>query len=169
MGTGGSLPGVKRLGLEVNHSPSPSAKVKNEWSTTSTPPTCLHGVDRENFTFTSFLTSALPKGQGSASCYESFNTGQKDFADLRRGGWDPSFGDSGDKISCACRESKPILRSFWPWPSRYADSVIPANITAKRKRTFIQVLSKRLRTLKTRLILTVDNVKCAWSQASAAV
>jgi hypothetical protein len=26
-----------------------SAEVKNEWSYTSTPPVCLHGVDRDNF------------------------------------------------------------------------------------------------------------------------
>jgi hypothetical protein len=38
----------KRLEREVNHSPSSSAKVKNEWSYTFTG---LHGVDREKFTF----------------------------------------------------------------------------------------------------------------------
>jgi hypothetical protein len=42
---------VKRLGCEVNQSPTSSAEVKNEWSYTSTPPICLHGVDRENFVF----------------------------------------------------------------------------------------------------------------------
>jgi len=36
---------------EADHSPPPSAKVKNEWSCTSTPPTCLHGMDRDNFMF----------------------------------------------------------------------------------------------------------------------
>jgi hypothetical protein len=36
--------GVKWPGHEADHSPSPSAKVKNEWSYTSTPPICLHGV-----------------------------------------------------------------------------------------------------------------------------
>jgi hypothetical protein len=34
---------------EVDHSPSPSVKVKNEWSNTSK---CVHGVDRDNITFT---------------------------------------------------------------------------------------------------------------------
>ena len=48
----GSFPGTKWLRHEVNHSPPSSAKVKNEWSCTSTPPICLHGVDRANFTFT---------------------------------------------------------------------------------------------------------------------
>ena len=38
-------PGVKRLEREVNHVPSSSAEVKNEWSYTSTPYICLHGVD----------------------------------------------------------------------------------------------------------------------------
>jgi len=36
---------------EVDQSLPSSAKVKNEWSYTSTPPTCLHGMDRDNFTF----------------------------------------------------------------------------------------------------------------------
>jgi hypothetical protein len=38
MGTGGSLSGVKRPGRETDHSPPPTAKVKNAWSHTSTPP-----------------------------------------------------------------------------------------------------------------------------------
>jgi len=28
-----------------------SAELKNEWSDTSNPPTCLHDVEKENFTF----------------------------------------------------------------------------------------------------------------------
>jgi hypothetical protein len=36
--------GVKRLRCEADHSPPCSAEVKNEWSYTSTPPICLHGV-----------------------------------------------------------------------------------------------------------------------------
>jgi len=40
----------KRPLCEANHSPPSSAEVKNEWSYTSTPPTCLHDVDRNNFT-----------------------------------------------------------------------------------------------------------------------
>ena len=39
---------VKQLRNEVYHSP----EVKNEWLYTSTPPTGLHGVQRENFFFT---------------------------------------------------------------------------------------------------------------------
>ena len=38
----------------VSQSPLPSAEVKNKWSYTSTPPICLHGVDRSNFTFCLF-------------------------------------------------------------------------------------------------------------------
>jgi hypothetical protein len=38
MGTGGSFPGVKRPGREVDHSPPSSAEVKNTWSYISTPP-----------------------------------------------------------------------------------------------------------------------------------
>jgi hypothetical protein len=43
-----SFPGVKRLAHEVNHSRPSSAKVKKEESYTSTPPVCLHGVDRHS-------------------------------------------------------------------------------------------------------------------------
>ena len=39
----------KRGGGGVN---APSADVKKEWSCTSDPPVCLHGVQKENFTFT---------------------------------------------------------------------------------------------------------------------
>jgi len=45
------FPGVKPPGREVNHTPPSTVEVKNEWSCTSTPPICLHGVDRENFIF----------------------------------------------------------------------------------------------------------------------
>jgi len=43
----------KQLGCEVNHPPPSSAKVKNEWSYTSTPPVCLHGVERKKAYFLS--------------------------------------------------------------------------------------------------------------------
>jgi hypothetical protein len=36
--------GVKRPGREADHSPPSSVEVKNEWSYTSTPPVCLHGM-----------------------------------------------------------------------------------------------------------------------------
>jgi len=36
--------GVKKLGCEADHSPPPSAEVKNVWSYISTPPVCLHGI-----------------------------------------------------------------------------------------------------------------------------
>ena len=44
-------PAVKQLGHGVNHLP-PSAEVSNEWSYTSAPYTCLHGMHRNNYTFT---------------------------------------------------------------------------------------------------------------------
>ena len=50
-----SFPRLKWPGCEVNHSPPFSAKCKNEWSCTSALPLCLHGMDRENFTFYFFL------------------------------------------------------------------------------------------------------------------
>jgi hypothetical protein len=51
--------GVRLPGYEGNHSPPSSAEVKNVWSYTSTPPICLQGVDRDNFTFYSFFTSRV--------------------------------------------------------------------------------------------------------------
>jgi hypothetical protein len=44
MGTRVSFPGVKRPGREADYSPPSSAKVKNGWSYTSTPPIRLQGV-----------------------------------------------------------------------------------------------------------------------------
>jgi len=46
----GSYPEVKRSGRDVDQSHPSSAETKNEWSYTSTPPICLHGVGRGNFT-----------------------------------------------------------------------------------------------------------------------
>ena len=47
----GALLGGKLSGRELNH-PASSAVVKIEWSYTTAPPRCLHGVTRENFPFT---------------------------------------------------------------------------------------------------------------------
>ena len=44
----GSFLGLKRPGRGVDRSPPSNYKGKNEWSCTSTPPVCLHGVYREN-------------------------------------------------------------------------------------------------------------------------
>ena len=53
----GLFPGVggsgKSPGHEADHSHPSCAKVKNEWSYTSTPPVCLRGMCRDNLTFTS--------------------------------------------------------------------------------------------------------------------
>jgi len=51
----GSFSGIKRPVSEVDHLPTFSVEVKNGWSYTSTPPICIHGVDRDNFTFCTFL------------------------------------------------------------------------------------------------------------------
>jgi hypothetical protein len=55
--------GIKRPGLEADHSPPSSAEVKNAWSYTSTPPVRLHGGAqlkyRDNFTFTHYRTMQL--------------------------------------------------------------------------------------------------------------
>jgi hypothetical protein len=56
-----SFPGVKQSGHEVIHSPPSNVKVKNEWSYTYPPPTCLHYVSMESFTFTiKKLISTVP-------------------------------------------------------------------------------------------------------------
>ena len=39
--------GVKWPGCEVSHLSPCSTEIKNEWSYTSTPPTCLHGVEKD--------------------------------------------------------------------------------------------------------------------------
>jgi len=44
MGIRGSFRALKRLGREANHSPPPSADVKNIWSYTSNPPVRLQGI-----------------------------------------------------------------------------------------------------------------------------
>ena len=51
--------GVKLPVCEVNHSPTTSAEVKNEWSYTSTLPIWLHGVDIENFSSHAFPESSI--------------------------------------------------------------------------------------------------------------
>jgi hypothetical protein len=45
-------PGLERPGHEANHASPSGSEVKNEWSYTATPPLRLHGVRRNNFTFT---------------------------------------------------------------------------------------------------------------------
>ena len=45
------LRGTKGSELQVDHSPPSNAEVKNEQSYISPHPICLHGVDREDFTF----------------------------------------------------------------------------------------------------------------------
>ena len=49
----GFFPWGKSAGVWVDHSSLTSAEVKNEWRYNSTPPVFFHGVERNNFTFTS--------------------------------------------------------------------------------------------------------------------
>jgi hypothetical protein len=49
-------PGIKWRGHEPDHSPPYSAKVKNKWSYTSTPPYVFMFMYRGNITFFFFLT-----------------------------------------------------------------------------------------------------------------
>jgi len=52
----GSYLEVKLPVREAGHSPPPSAEVKNEWSYATTPPICLHGVERCKLPFFFTLT-----------------------------------------------------------------------------------------------------------------
>jgi hypothetical protein len=51
----GPLSGVKRSGREVSHSHPLGAEISNEWNYKSAHRTCLHGKEREDFTFTFYL------------------------------------------------------------------------------------------------------------------
>jgi hypothetical protein len=51
----GPLPGMKWPERKLNHSSPFSFEVKNEWSYNSTPPICLHVLDRQIFEFSPFL------------------------------------------------------------------------------------------------------------------
>jgi hypothetical protein len=42
---------IKHMGHEANHSPPSCAEIKNEWRYISAYAVCLHGMDKENFTF----------------------------------------------------------------------------------------------------------------------
>jgi len=59
LGGGGGPPrffgGVKRQRYKTDLSPLSCAEVKNEWRYTSTPITCLRGMDRYNFTYIDVL------------------------------------------------------------------------------------------------------------------
>ena len=51
----GSFPRVKQLGHAVDHESPPSAKVKNDWSYTTSACVSLHNIDRNNFTLLPFI------------------------------------------------------------------------------------------------------------------
>jgi len=51
--TGAIFYGLKQPGCEANHLLHSSAEVKNDWSCTSIPPICLHGIYRDDCTFMS--------------------------------------------------------------------------------------------------------------------
>ena len=70
-----SFPGLRRPGSKVNHLHTCTAQVRNEWSYTSTPPTCLHGVDREKFIFA--FTFTLTNHDNCSSALE--NKGRKGY------------------------------------------------------------------------------------------
>jgi hypothetical protein len=58
VGTDALSPCVKWPGREVDHIPTSSTDLKNEWSYTSTHPIRLHGVNRDSFTSYILLQSS---------------------------------------------------------------------------------------------------------------
>jgi hypothetical protein len=60
-------PGEKRLWGDVDHSPPPSAEIKNEWSYTSTPHIRLHGVNRNNSALTLPIFHCLRRSEETAN------------------------------------------------------------------------------------------------------
>jgi hypothetical protein len=50
-------PGMKRPWHETGPPPPSIAKIQNKWSYTANPSACLHGVDRESFTFTRVMSA----------------------------------------------------------------------------------------------------------------
>jgi hypothetical protein len=67
MGSGGSIPGVKRPEREADHSPPSSTEVKNAWSYTSTPlyvfMTWRLVKHRDSFTFYIYLYIRVTLGE----------------------------------------------------------------------------------------------------------
>jgi hypothetical protein len=61
-------PGLKLLERDAGHSTPSSAQVKNEWSCTSTPPICPHGMGRDKFNFYTYLPLYRT---AQAVCYSS--------------------------------------------------------------------------------------------------
>jgi len=51
----GSTSRAKWPGRRVDHSSQSRTEVKNEWMSTSTPPICLYGVERDSFIFQQFF------------------------------------------------------------------------------------------------------------------
>jgi hypothetical protein len=77
---GGSIPGVKHLHCEVNHSLPTSAKIKNKWSYNSSPPICIHSMDMDNFTSTLVCvhTSVTYTAATGSLCTSISNIGRLD-------------------------------------------------------------------------------------------
>jgi hypothetical protein len=65
----GVLPGLKLLKRDADHSTPSTAQVKNEWSCTSTPPICPHGMDRDKFKFYTYCWPLYRTAQ--AVCYSN--------------------------------------------------------------------------------------------------
>ena len=59
---------VQRWEREVNCSPPSSAKIKNEWSYTSTPSLCLHGMDRDCFAFLPYTVCLCEMSTADTHC-----------------------------------------------------------------------------------------------------
>ena len=94
-----SLMKAHRWRRQVSHSPSSNAEVKNEWSYTSTPTICLHGVDRDN---SIFIIKALTQKS------EDTLQGQGQHRKIRGSSWSDELQNKGVRNN----DDNEIIQSF---------------------------------------------------------
>ena len=70
---GAPFMGVKWPEREAPHAPTSSAKVKSEWSYTSTPPIHLHGTYRDNFLMYKIKSAPTAILYMTLRCYQEYN------------------------------------------------------------------------------------------------
>jgi len=70
-----SFLGIKNLEYEADHSPPTNTEVKNEWSYTSTPATCLHAMHRVSFSFNFSVISFHNLNSSGTHTYKNVVTG----------------------------------------------------------------------------------------------
>ena len=115
---------IKRIWHEVIQPSAPSVRVKNEWSFTSSPPICLHGIWRDSFAFTS--VACAEKYKSLCNLLKFFFT---------------SFLHLNILLSSDSRQkgsSQKVMKSATglQWASPYRQSAIPCTKTSIKFNTF---------------------------------